>query len=86
VRARASQQQESKAIPENIPEVKTTKEKPKTPKPKTSKKWRWVLFIFILILIIFVAAVVYNFEKLPAISRQIPPALPATNDANNSTA
>ena len=84
IRARASQRQESKAIPENIPETKITEEKPKTAKPKTSKKCRWVLFIFILIFIIFAAAVVYNFEELPALSQKFQSALPGPT-ANSTT-
>ena len=85
IRARASQRQESKEIPENIPETKVTKEKPKTPKPKTSKKCRWVLFIVILILIILSAALVYNFEELPAIGQKIEQLLPDSTVGNNPT-
>lgn len=77
VRARASQAMKSELIrPENIPETKTKDEKPKTKKPKTSRNCRWALFIVALILIVFVAAVVYNFEKLPALNKLRRPAVP----------
>ncbi|CAB4005178.1 lamina-associated polypeptide 2-like [Paramuricea clavata] len=80
MRARASRQQESESVPENIPETKVAEEKPKMPKPKTSRTWRWVLFIIIVILIIFAGAVVYNVEKLPVLNKQLaspgPPANP----------
>jgi uncharacterized integral membrane protein len=84
IRARASHQQKSESVPENIPEINTTEEKPQTAKPKTSNKCRWVLFIVILILIIFAAAVVYNFEQLP-LGKQGQSALPpaASNKSNN---
>ena len=73
VRARASKQQQSESIPENIPETRIPEEKAKTAKPKPSRKWRWILLFVVLILI---ALVVYNFEQLPIPSKGPQSALP----------
>ena len=94
VRARPTQQKKSESIPENIPETKTTEEKPKTQKPKTSKKWLWVMFVLVLIVIILAAAVVYNFETSPILKEQptknipgppSPPPTPPSALTSNST-
>ena len=75
LRARPRKQPQEEASENKSPT--SVEEKPKENKIETrSRKW-WILVPVVLLLILF-AAVLYNFERLPAI-KQLPSFLPRKN-------